>query len=250
MDSRCAALTCGVYRDRIRVTPDVNLIPVRRLGVHKGGGGGGGKKGKQKGNKASIDDLLDELDDDDDDDDDDGRSRHEREMEDDVAGVANTPVAKFMREQQKGGGGKAAKKNKDHNKKGTKHHTGLTYLDARRLMDVDACWDELGACVDDLKHHFSTHLSVRSATAFDDLPVDLEGDKFPLREVASISKKDPKRVVVDCATFPQATKGIMKALENSGMNLNPQQDGTRIYVPVPKVTKEHRERLAKGAKSK
>ena len=43
----------------------------------------------------------------------------------------------------------------------------------------------------------------------------------------------------------------MKALrENSGLNLNPQQDGTRIYVPIPKVTREHREKMSKGAKER
>lgn len=33
------------------------------------------------------------------------------------------------------------------------------------------------------------------------------------------------------------------------MNLNPQQDGTTIFIPVPKVTREHRENLAKNAKT-
>ena len=43
----------------------------------------------------------------------------------------------------------------------------------------------------------------------------------------------------------------MKTLrETSGLNLNPQQDGTRIYVPIPKVTREHREKLSKGSKQK
>jgi len=57
--------------------------------------------------------------------------------------------------------------------------------------------------------------------------VELEGDKFPLNEVASIGKRDPKRLIVDCSAFPQATKSIMEAIRNSGMNLNPQQEGTR-----------------------
>ena len=34
------------------------------------------------------------------------------------------------------------------------------------------------------------------------------------------------------------------------MNLNPQQEGLTIYVPIPKVTKEFREKLAAGAKKK
>ena len=34
------------------------------------------------------------------------------------------------------------------------------------------------------------------------------------------------------------------------MNLNPQQDGLTIFVPIPKVTKECREKLAAGARKK
>ena len=92
--------------------------------------------------------------------------------------------------------------------------------------------------------------TLRSGAALDELQVELEGDNFPLREVASISKKDPKRIIVECSSFPQATKTIFSAIANSGMNLNPQQEGTRIYVPIPKVTKEYRERLSKGAREK
>ena len=94
------------------------------------------------------------------------------------------------------------------------------------------------------------YLSHRSANALDELEIDLEGDKFPLKEVASISKRDPKRVVIDSSTFPQATVSIMKMLTSSTLNLNPQQEGTRIYVAIPKVTRETREILAKSARSK
>ena len=82
----------------------------------------------------------------------------------------------------------------------------------------------------------------RSANALDELEIELEGDKFPLKEVASISKRDPKRVVIDSSTFPQATVSIMQTLRASTLNLNPQQEGTRIYVAIPKVTRETREK--------
>ena len=42
----------------------------------------------------------------------------------------------------------------------------------------------------------------------------------------------------------------MKMLTSSTLNLNPQQEGTRIYVAIPKVTRETREILAKSARSK
>ena len=42
----------------------------------------------------------------------------------------------------------------------------------------------------------------------------------------------------------------MQTLTASTLNLNPQQEGTRIYVAIPKVTRETRETLAKSARNK
>ncbi len=72
--------------------------------------------------------------------------------------------------------------------------------------------------------------SLRSSTVLDNLPVPLEGDTFPLHEVASVSKKDPNRIIIDSSSFPQATKSIVEVIRDSGMNLNPQQEGTRSAV--------------------
>ena len=70
-----------------------------------------------------------------------------------------------------------------------------------------------------------------------------DGDKYPLNEITSISKKDPKKIIIDASAFPQAAQNIMTAIRDSGMNLNPQQEGLTIFVPIPKVTKEFREKL-------
>ena len=78
----------------------------------------------------------------------------------------------------------------------------------------------------------------------------LEGDKYPLNELAAISKKDPKKLIIDASAFPEAAPNIMTSIRESGMNLNPQQDGLTIFVPIPKVTKEFREKLAAGARKK
>jgi ribosome recycling factor len=78
----------------------------------------------------------------------------------------------------------------------------------------------------------------------------LEGDKYPLNELAAISKKDPKKLIIDASAIPQAAPNIMASIRESGMNLNPQQDRLTIFVPIPKVTKEFREKLAAGARKK
>merc|ERR1719445_2678705 len=98
------------------------------------------------------------------------------------------------------------------------------------------------------KEHFVQHITLRSASAIDEVPVVFEGETYPLREIADISKVDPKRIIIDSSAIPQATKVIIQALQSKKtLNLNPQQEGTRIYVPVPKVTKETRMNLAKSA---
>ena len=62
----------------------------------------------------------------------------------------------------------------------------------------------------------------------DELQILFEGDKYPLNEIAPISKKDPKKIIIDASAFPQAAQNIMTAIRDSGMNLNPQQE--KIYL--------------------
>ena len=118
-------------------------------------------------------------------------------------------------------GGKARGKGK-----GGHSHT-ITYLELRKMVDFDSYWAGLEEELHAMREHLARQLTLRSSTSLDDLPVTLEGDEFPLREVASLSKRDPKRIVIDSSSFPQATKSIVEAIRDSGMNLNPQQDGTR-----------------------
>ena len=109
-----------------------------------------------------------------------------------------------------------------------------------RVVNGEKLWQELEDVVGSLKQHYIQHLSVRSATSLDNLPVELEGDQFPLSEIALISKKDPKRLIIDVSSFPQATSSIMSSIREAGMNLNPQQDGLRIFVPIPKVNNNYK----------
>ena len=70
--------------------------------------------------------------------------------------------------------------------------------------------------------------------SLESIRVDFDGGKYPLNEIAQVIRKSQSLVVINAVDFPQASSDIKKAIINSGMNLNPQQDGTTIYVPVPK----------------
>lgn len=66
------------------------------------------------------------------------------------------------------------------------------------------------------------------------LPINIDGNEHRLQEVAQIVRKNPKTIVINMSVFPQVIPTVLKAIEKSGMNLNPQQDGTTLFIPIPK----------------
>lgn len=62
-------------------------------------------------------------------------------------------------------------------------------------------------------------------------------------------QKSPQLLVINTSAAPQYSVHVKTAITTSGLNVNPQQEGTTFYVPVPRVTHEHRETLAKNAKA-
>nr|CAG4644312.1 EOG090X0DUK [Lepidurus arcticus] len=130
-----------------------------------------------------------------------------------------------------------------------KAHVELHDEDMEAVIDPNQVRESFQKHVDRLKDEYVKNLSLRSSTgAVENLQVELEGSKYSLQELAQIGRKTPQLLVINMSSFPQAIPGVLKALESSGMNLNPQQEASMIYVPIPKVTKEHRESLAKNAK--
>lgn len=141
-------------------------------------------------------------------------------------------------------------KGKDKKGKGKQSKVHVSDEEMTEVVNVSQLREQFANIIEKLKEEYIKNLTLRTAVGgIETLPVELEGDKYPLNEVAQVSRKSPQMLIINAASFPQATVGIIKAIRESGMNLNPQQEGTTIYVPVPKVTKEHRENLAKSAKT-
>lgn len=142
-------------------------------------------------------------------------------------------------------------KNKDRGKdkkKAVKVEINPTQMS--ELVNVDKLKERCNEAIEKMKEDFAKNLSLRSTTgSIESLPVKFEGKDYELQELAQIVRKNPKTIVLNFASFPQVIPDALKAIASSGLNLNPQQDGTTLYVPVPKVTKEHREALAKNAKA-
>lgn len=144
----------------------------------------------------------------------------------------------------------AKSKDRGKEKKGKTTNVVVSHAEIAELVPVEKLMERCKAAIEKMKEDFVKNLSIRSTTgSIESLPVKFEGKDYELQELAQIVKKNPKTMVINFTSFPQAIPNVLKAINASGLNLNPQQDGTTLYLPVPKVTKEHREMLAKGAKA-
>ncbi|GFR00012.1 ribosome-recycling factor, mitochondrial [Trichonephila clavata] len=117
-------------------------------------------------------------------------------------------------------------------------------------IDIQEYRAQLNEIQEKLKKDFVENLSLRSsASNIDNLLVKLGDEEYPLHELAQISKKNPNLIAINMSDFPEALKPAIQAIIDSGSGMNPQQEGTMIYLTVPKLTREHREKLAKNAKA-
>ncbi|XP_008288349.1 ribosome-recycling factor, mitochondrial [Stegastes partitus] len=117
------------------------------------------------------------------------------------------------------------------------------------IISLEEVKEDMTAVLSALKDEFTRNLSIRTSPgALDHIVVTTEDGKFPLNQLGQISMKSPQLIMVNMSGFPEATAAATRALKECSMNLNPEADGTIIKVPVPKVTREHRENLAKLAK--
>ncbi|XP_070811659.1 ribosome-recycling factor, mitochondrial [Pituophis catenifer annectens] len=117
------------------------------------------------------------------------------------------------------------------------------------IISLEELNEEMSSVVKTLQENFNKTLSIRTNPgALDSIIVTTKDGKFPLSQLAQISQHSAQLLVVNMSSFPESTAAAVKAIQQSGMNLNPEADGLLIRVPVPKITREHRENLATVAK--
>lgn len=142
---------------------------------------------------------------------------------------------------------KSKDRGKDKKKISNPQHINIHEM--KEVVDVEKLTTQLDKVIEKLQENFVKNVSLRTATgSLEELMVPFDGEQYLLQELVQISRT-PKLVTLNASAFPQVIPDIMEVLAKSQMNLNPQQDGTMIYIPIPKVTKEYRESLAKSAKS-
>ena len=78
----------------------------------------------------------------------------------------------------------------------------------------------------------------------DRIMVDYYGSPTPIQQIAAISSPDPRALVIS-PWDSKALKSIEKAIQNSDLGINPQNDGRCIRLSFPQLTEERRKELVK-----
>ena len=110
--------------------------------------------------------------------------------------------------------------------------------DAKQRMD---------ASLETLRRELMTMRTGRASLAMlDNIKVDYYGTPTPLNQVGNLATPDPTLITIqpwDAKLLPI----IDKAIRASDLDLNPQNDGKIIRIPVPSLTEERRKKLVKHA---
>ncbi|NWG54531.1 MAG: ribosome recycling factor [Hydrogenophilaceae bacterium] len=98
-----------------------------------------------------------------------------------------------------------------------------------------------------LKHEFSGLRTGRaSASLLEPLQVEAYGTTTPILQVAGISVPEPRMITVQVWDRANVA-AVDKAIRASGLGLNPIVEGQTLRVPIPPLTGERRQELAKQA---
>ncbi len=101
--------------------------------------------------------------------------------------------------------------------------------------------------VDTVLRELGTMRTGRASVAMlDTIRVDYYGTPTPLNQVGNLSVPDPTLILLQ-PWDPSLLPAIEKAIRTSDLDLNPQNDGKIIRIPIPSLTEERRKNLVKVA---
>ena len=83
-----------------------------------------------------------------------------------------------------------------------------------------------------------------NAAVLDRIMVDYYGTPTPIHQIASIGSPDPRTLTIQ-PWDAGAVKLICKAIQESDLGINPQNDGKVIRLAFPQLTEERRKELVK-----
>jgi ribosome recycling factor len=116
------------------------------------------------------------------------------------------------------------------------------------VIDLSVAERRMRGAVESVKSNFATIRTGRAnPSLLDRIEVEAYGSKMPLRSVANVGAPEPRLLTVT-PFDPSTLKNIERAIRDSDIGLNPQNDGKIIRLPIPELTEERRRELIRVAR--
>lgn len=121
-----------------------------------------------------------------------------------------------------------------------------SYVDAV----MEDCRSKMGRAVEHTRGELATIRTGRAAPALvEKIRVDYYGSEVPLQQLAGIQIPEAKLMVI--SPYDKGSlKSIEKAIMNSDLGINPNNDGAVIRLTFPPLTEERRREMVKVAHHK
>ena len=105
--------------------------------------------------------------------------------------------------------------------------------------------DKMKKSIDSVSADFASVRAGRAnAAVLDRIMVDYYGSPTPIQQIAAISSPDARTLLIS-PWDGSALKSIEKAIQNSDLGINPQNDGRALRLNFPQLTEERRKELVK-----
>lgn len=113
--------------------------------------------------------------------------------------------------------------------------------------DVDDLERRMKGAVEVLRHEFAGLRTGRaSVSLLEPVVVSAYGAEMPLNQVATIGVPEPRMLSVQVWDRGQV-QAVEKAIQSSGLGLNPIIEGQTLRIPIPELNEERRGELARVA---
>lgn len=105
----------------------------------------------------------------------------------------------------------------------------------------------MDGAIESLKREFSGLRAGRASPALlEPVKVEAYGQYMPINQVATIAVPEARMITVQ-VWDRSMVNSVVAAIRDCGLGLNPQPDGQIVRVPLPILTEERRNELAKAA---
>ncbi|KAI8890565.1 ribosome recycling factor [Backusella circina FSU 941] len=118
-------------------------------------------------------------------------------------------------------------------------------VEFERQFDEQLIQQRFDQSVTSLKEHLAAmRIGRANPSLLDKVRVHIEHSHFALKDLAQVTVRDPQTLLV-AVHDNDYLSAVDKSIREAGLNLNPIIDNKMIRVPIPKPSKESRDKLAK-----